>query len=294
MPSGIYKFENNINHMVYIGQTIDLEKRYLKHCRNIKDLRKQEDLYRALREFGLENFSYEILVQLDSFDQDRLNELENYYINYYNSLKPNGYNMVPGGTNGAGLAKGKRVQQYDLKGEFIAEFPSAHEADRNTGIDFSSICACCRGERLYTKEFQWKYADDNKKISDISQEVYLKNRKIQQYNLNKELIQEFNNLKEASQSVNVTKSSLCRCLKGHSASCGGFLWSYEGEEIQKERKKYWNGKKVGQYDKNNNLIKIYNSAMEAYRETGISNKNIGKVCAGKATQAGGYIWKFII
>ena len=34
---GIYKYENPINHMIYIGQAIDLEERHKKHFRNTFD-----------------------------------------------------------------------------------------------------------------------------------------------------------------------------------------------------------------------------------------------------------------
>lgn len=34
--------------------------------------------------------------------------------------------MVPGGTNGAGLAKGKPVEYYDIYGNYIETFNSAH------------------------------------------------------------------------------------------------------------------------------------------------------------------------
>ena len=147
MSCGIYKYENLITHQVYIGQAIDLCERYKKHQWNIADPNHTEDFYVGLREYGLENFSYEILEEFESFDQDLLNELECYYIKKYNSMKPNGYNMVPGGSNGAGLAKSKAVYQFDLFGNFIQEFYSAHEASRQTGIDYSSICSCCRKEK---------------------------------------------------------------------------------------------------------------------------------------------------
>ena len=73
MSCGIYKFENKINHMVYIGQAIDLEERYKKHCKNIKDISHQEDFYQGLREFGLTNFSYEVLESFEEYDLEKLN-----------------------------------------------------------------------------------------------------------------------------------------------------------------------------------------------------------------------------
>lgn len=293
MACGIYKYENLINNMVYIGQAIDLEERYKKHLKNIQDNSHQEDIYKAFREFGFSNFSYEVLETLENFNQNLLNELECYYIEKFNSLKPNGYNMVPGGTNGAGLAKGKKVKQYDLYGNFIAEFPSAHQAGYATNINYSSICACCRNEIKHTKNFQWKYSDSNKNITNIFDLIPKNDIPIWQYDKNGKYIQEFKNLDEASKNITSSKSALCNCLKGKTNSCAGFLWSYANEPILKNRKTSWNGKKIAQLDKNYNIIKIYNSALEAQKETGISNTYIGKVCNGKAKSAGKYYWKFI-
>lgn len=295
LACGIYKFENLINHMVYIGQAIDLEGRYNKHYKNIADKYHQEDLYKAFREFGFSNFSYEILEEFEDFNQEKLNQLECYYIEKFDSIKPNGYNMVPGGTNGAGLAKGKVVCQYDLQGNFIAEYPSAHQANYATGINYSSICACCRNEITHTKNFQWKYLDSDKQINDITNNIKIQsNTPIWQYDLNENFIKEYKNFNEAANNIKVSKAALCNCLKGKTSSCAGYKWSYANAKILKQPKKSWNGKKIGQFDKNNNLIKIYNSALEASKETGISNISIGKVCNGKAKSAGKYYWKFII
>jgi group I intron endonuclease len=54
-------------------------------------------------------------------------------------------------------------------------------------------------------------------------------------------------------------------------------------------------KRVGKYDNNNKLITIYNSIMEAAKDTNISHSSISKVCLKKPKYhtAGGYIWKFI-
>lgn len=52
-------------------------------------------------------------------------------------------------------------------------------------------------------------------------------------------------------------------------------------------------KKVGQYDMNNNLIKIWNCLADACRELNIFESNIAKVCQGKRSHTGGYKWKYI-
>lgn len=52
-------------------------------------------------------------------------------------------------------------------------------------------------------------------------------------------------------------------------------------------------KKVGQYDKNNNLIKIYKSISEASRQTKINITSISYSANNLRKTGGGYIWHFI-
>ena len=52
-------------------------------------------------------------------------------------------------------------------------------------------------------------------------------------------------------------------------------------------------KSVAQYDLGMDFIKEFVSAHQAYRELGIWQQNISKVCNGKLETAGGFIWKFI-
>ena len=50
-------------------------------------------------------------------------------------------------------------------------------------------------------------------------------------------------------------------------------------------------RRVGQYDLNGNLVRIWDSLADAHRATGAYN--IYKVCLGERNQAGGYIWKYM-
>ena len=61
---------------------------------------------------------------------------------------------------------------------------------------------------------------------------------------------------------------------------------------QKYNITYSLGKKISQYNINNNFIKEWNSAMEIERNLKISNSNINKCCQNKRKTAGGYIWKY--
>ena len=66
MTCGIYKIENLINGKVYIGKSIEIEKRWQKHL-NAKD---NFLIHKALRKYGKENFSFTILEECSLFDLD--------------------------------------------------------------------------------------------------------------------------------------------------------------------------------------------------------------------------------
>lgn len=52
----------------------------------------------------------------------------------------------------------KTVLQLSLSGDFIREWPSAMEIQRQLGFWQSPISACCRGEKPHYKGFLWKYS----------------------------------------------------------------------------------------------------------------------------------------
>ena len=89
----IYIIKNNINDKVFIGAAKNTSKRYSKILYNAsKDDSKNSPLLQAIRELGYENFYYQIL-ETDVLDQ-LAESVVSYYINKYNSMMPNGYNLV--------------------------------------------------------------------------------------------------------------------------------------------------------------------------------------------------------
>ena len=52
----------------------------------------------------------------------------------------------------------KPILQFSKSGEFIKEWPSAHEAERKLGIPQSHICHCLKGRYKSAGGFVWRYA----------------------------------------------------------------------------------------------------------------------------------------
>lgn len=97
----VYKYTNIINNKVYIGQTIDEEKRKEK-WREINSPYAGSYINRAREKYGIASFSYEVIIEI--FDEDRaslkkrLNTLEIKYIAEYRSSEEEfGYNLTTGG-----------------------------------------------------------------------------------------------------------------------------------------------------------------------------------------------------
>lgn len=53
--------------------------------------------------------------------------------------------------------KSKQILQYTLDGEFLKEYPSAMEVERQIGFRQGCISRVCRGERKSTGGFIWRY-----------------------------------------------------------------------------------------------------------------------------------------
>ena len=94
VKSGIYKITNQKTDICYIGQATNLSDRWKQHakCGLGIDTPQGNKLYKAMKEDGLWNFSFEVL---EFCSPAELNEKEKYYIELYQS-KDFGYNSQAG------------------------------------------------------------------------------------------------------------------------------------------------------------------------------------------------------
>lgn len=84
---GIYQITNKINNKSYIGQSIHIERRWMEHCRPSAN----SQIAQAIKKFGKDNFEFKILEECSI---QELDEKEIYYIQKYNTINPNGYNVA--------------------------------------------------------------------------------------------------------------------------------------------------------------------------------------------------------
>lgn len=155
---GIYSIVNLIDNKMYIGQSVNIEKRWSDH--KYRAFYKEGSeynsyLYNAIKKHGIENFRFSVLEEVE--DTDLLTPREIYWIEVYNP----DYNML--------FPRDTPIQSYHSKSvlkidketkEIIKEYKSASEAERLDNFNHRHISEACRGILKTHKGFIWKFKED--------------------------------------------------------------------------------------------------------------------------------------
>lgn len=171
----VYCITNLINNKKYIGITSrSIFVRFQEHCSHNQTL-----VYDAIKKYGKENFKIEILE--DNILKEDIDKRERYFIKFYNTLVPNGYNLSTGGISNKDLnevtkerlsemntgIKNPRCKSYILQidketGEILNRFGSAREAARFLGNESKNVNInyCLRGKQRTAYGYIWKYEDN--------------------------------------------------------------------------------------------------------------------------------------
>ena len=113
----IYKITNSKNGKAYIGLTTrTAEIRFKKHKSMIKSFGCVA-LYGAMHKHGVEYFETETIYETS--DKTELMEKEKFYIEFFNTLAPNGYNLTTGGEDCNVLQATKDKISLAMKGREI-------------------------------------------------------------------------------------------------------------------------------------------------------------------------------
>lgn len=214
------------NQKVYIGKTCDVKRRW-RACNYVGNW----FFYSAIQEYGWENITHEILE--DNLTLEEANEKEKYYVALYQSTNSQyGYNLRAGGAGDGAMAsktekfkeRYKRVYQYTLEGDFVAEWDNLTLAAESCGgiNKITGISQCCNGKRKTAYGFQWRY----EKFDRLSkQELTGVKKRIIQKDLEGNVIQVYNSVSEAADTLGMkSHTSICNVLNGRAKTAYGFLW----------------------------------------------------------------------
>jgi group I intron endonuclease len=207
----IYKITNTKDGKAYIGQTTrDVHERWKDHLKTSSNC---TYLKNAINKHGKEFFKFEILIIC--FDES-LNKFESEYINKYNTIVPNGYNLSSGGDcNNTQHEETKRKISCTLKVKkrqpgYIHSKPQLgkpHSPEVKAKISRSLK------NRILTKE---------------SLEKRTRTRTLYKVVQSKDGIdiKTYDSVKEVMNSTGLPKSSISSVCNNKRNSAGGFQWRY--------------------------------------------------------------------
>lgn len=166
----LYKLTNKINNKVYIGQTININKRFSSHKSSIENNKPTQVIHRAIIFYGKENFDWNIIATCRSLDD--ANSLEEILIIQYQShiSMGRGYNVSLGGKNASKSEEFKKQISSKLKGHPVSQETRNLISKSNMG-------------RIITQEHRKKISDGSKgrtntEESKQKQSLLMKNPKI--------------------------------------------------------------------------------------------------------------------
>lgn len=263
----IYKITNTVNGKEYVGITVlpDAIQRYKNHMSAIRNGRGCPLLQKAVKKYGEEAFTFNVLIIC--FDED-VYKYEKEYITKYNTMSPNGYNILEGGNNICTfLGKTHSEETKKKLSEKAKEYnnrPEVKERHRQTAI--KTHARINMGEILRNSE-KWLKARAEGRIGGKKEVVGPnKGKKIS------ESLKEYYKTNE---------------------TISGEKWTISTKEKHSIAMRKANGRKVEQYTKENVLIAAYDSIMEAHEKTQVHKGSIQSGASGRTKTGGGFIWKYV-
>lgn len=243
----VYKITNLINKKVYIGSSSvarGYNTRWEEHqaaARLAKNPSYNYPLQKAIRKYGIENFSYEIIVDHITSQEER-EIIERQCIEKFNSLTNTGYGYNQTLETQCALCDKeikanliKKVSKpcclVDKNNNIVQIFSSVHEAAKFAKCENgpSNITRICNGESHSINGLIFRWLDNENNIIVPISKTREKRKPIigiQINNPNNKKI--FSSILEASQELSVDRSSVQKCLKGESrySHVGGYVFRY--------------------------------------------------------------------
>lgn len=209
---GIYKITSPTG-KIYIGQSVNINKRWKIHRGMYRLEQNYTKLKRSFIKYGLENHQFEIIEECSL---EQLNEREMYWGQYYNVLGKNGLNLI------LGNQKGKMSEETKQK---ISQLKKEHSCYKNTKRN-KKISESLKGRVITWKKGKEKQG--KKQQSSFKNHLkILHSKPITQYDKQNNIIKEYSSILEASLHTNINRESISCVLRNITKTAGGFIWKYK-------------------------------------------------------------------
>lgn len=185
----------------------------------------------------------------------------------------------------------KRIIQYDLDGNKIAEYDQIKFAAELLGIDPRRIGECLSRRHNSTSGYQWRYSTEPSPGKLVLGMGYTS--PVIRCDLNWNELERYDSVSSASKDINVSSKSITAACKSK-GTCAGYKWKLE--DSNRKNKTIFKSKKnrnIVQYSKTGEFIAEYNDIYDAVEKLNLNSADtIYDAIIKQNKTAYGYKWKF--
>ncbi len=132
----LYHIENQVNGKVYIGKSMERrDSRWLEHKIDARNDRTNMPIHRAIRKYGENNFSYNVMSMYDTQEEALLAEVD--LIAYLRSQKVELYNVTAGG-EGTSFKRGPRSAEHQKNAHKFSKGNIPWNQNKETSKDIAA------------------------------------------------------------------------------------------------------------------------------------------------------------
>ena len=225
---GIYKITNTLNGSIYIGQSTNIEHRFMDH-KAPRSLKRNLAISKAFKESGIDNFTFEVL---ELCSKELLNERE---IHHIKTLKPF-YNRNEGGTGKGRVVSHAERLNASINGKAQWERYTKEQKlvvlNRLTGPAVGHPVSEATREKIRNFNLGKKQSVETIKKRSGKMRIFMKgkengNKKVAQVDpLTGTILMIFKSAKSAALKLGIHASGITHTLKGQQITCAGFKWEY--------------------------------------------------------------------
>lgn len=218
---GIYQIRNLVNGKVYIGSSVNIDKRWTKHKKDLtEDVHHSSHLQKSFNKYGIASFVFELL---ESVQRNFLIEKEQMYLDAIRSYdRDKGYNICIKAHSPLGLKRSDATKE-NIRQSKLGTIRGPHTEDTKRKISDAQS-----GSKGY-----WYGRDDHPLIghkhTDTTKQLLAEAnyRTVEQYTLQGEFIKEWPSPIIIQQTLGFGKSTIGKCCRGNYKQAFGYKWKYK-------------------------------------------------------------------
>ncbi len=274
--SGVYLLRCKVNGKIYIGQSTNINQRIKDHRCNCQNLTRNyitTRLYLAMRKYGVENFTVEILEKVE--DLSLIDTREQYYLDLFTSYNNKiGYNTCPYVKSNRGV-----IHSDETKKKISDKKKGIKQSPELIAKRIAPLIGRKRAPEIGAKI---SIAQKGKKVSEATkQKLALANKgRVQSDEEKSKRVESMKGYKHSSETIEKIRKS----------NTGKVASKEIIDTLRTSHAKQ--SKPILKYNKDMSLLKEYVTISELSRIENIDRTYISRMLSGKRLNTTNYLWQY--